>query len=162
LLERVGQSDRALELYRRNVELVPDDSEAHFTVARLAHERGDEDEARAQDLDGLRRELVAPAVLASLERTLASEGHDGLFRRRAMNRLAELNGKLDRHEDVSPLLRARLYATLGRNDEAFACLNQAYDRRLPQLATLKVDQALMPLQSDPRFKELLRRMRLPE
>ena len=56
---------------------------------------------------------------------------------------------------------AIIYVALGQKDEAFTWLEKAYEERYPWLIHLKVDPRLDPLRSDPRFAELVRRLRLP-
>jgi len=57
---------------------------------------------------------------------------------------------------------AVIYATLGDKDAAFAELEKAYQAHDWFLQRLKVDPFLDPLRDDPRFKDLLKRMNLPE
>ena len=59
-------------------------------------------------------------------------------------------------------LLAELYGVLGEQDEAFASLERAYQRHESNLADLAVDPLFDPLRSDPRFKQLLKKMRLGE
>jgi TolB-like protein/DNA-binding winged helix-turn-helix (wHTH) protein/Flp pilus assembly protein TadD len=56
--------------------------------------------------------------------------------------------------------RAAIYAALGDKDAAFEQLDQAYQARDESLAFIKIDPLLEPLNSDPRFKVLLRRLAL--
>jgi len=49
---------------------------------------------------------------------------------------------------------------MGNNEEAFAWLEKAYSQHSNVLTTLKVDPAFDPLRNDPRFKDLLRRIRM--
>jgi len=53
------------------------------------------------------------------------------------------------------MLRAKAYIELGDNDKAFAELNEAFVNHESSLAFLKVEPALDPLRSDPRFQDLL-------
>jgi tetratricopeptide (TPR) repeat protein len=58
---------------------------------------------------------------------------------------------------------AEVYVALGDKDEAMVWLERAYQERDIWLALLKVWPRFDPLRSDPRFQDLLRRMRfLPE
>jgi len=54
------------------------------------------------------------------------------------------------------------YAALGEKDAAFVELEKSYRQRDWFLQKLKVDPFLVDLREDPRFKDLLRRMNLPE
>jgi len=66
------------------------------------------------------------------------------------------------HDDIPPVFAmAFTYASLGNKDRAFAWLNKAYEQRNWCIIYLKVDNVWDPLRSDPRFKELLQRVRLP-
>ena len=55
---------------------------------------------------------------------------------------------------------ARVYVALGEPENAFIWLSKAYDERSAQLPLLNVDPRLDSLRSDPRFQDLLRRMKL--
>jgi len=57
---------------------------------------------------------------------------------------------------------AESYARRNDKDEAFKWLNRAYDNRDPAVTTVRADPILRNLRGDPRFTELLRKMRLPE
>ncbi len=59
---------------------------------------------------------------------------------------------------ISPYTTARAYGALGDKDRAFARLEKGLEERTEDMVFLKVDPALDPLRSDPRFKEILRRM----
>ena len=54
------------------------------------------------------------------------------------------------------------YASLGNKDRAFAWLDKAIEQRNWMIIYLKRDNVWDPLRSDPRFKDLLRRMGLPQ
>jgi len=57
---------------------------------------------------------------------------------------------------------AQAWAQLGESDRALDLLERAYDKRDYQIMYLKVNPNLDPLRSDPRFKDLLRRVALAE
>jgi eukaryotic-like serine/threonine-protein kinase len=67
-----------------------------------------------------------------------------------------------RTHDPPVWLPAFTYASLGNKDRAFAWLEKAYDQRNWCIIHLKDDLVWDPLRSDPRFKELLRRVGLPQ
>jgi hypothetical protein len=57
---------------------------------------------------------------------------------------------------------AQLYAGLGEQDQAFAWLEGAYQKRDYSLTGLRVSPYYDPLRSDPRFAQLLKKMGLEE
>ena len=63
--------------------------------------------------------------------------------------------------NVSPMGLANIYSALGEKDQTFEWLEKAYAERTPLLRALQTGRAWDPLRSDPRFKDLLKRMGLP-
>jgi hypothetical protein len=61
-----------------------------------------------------------------------------------------------------PYLLARIYAGLGKNDDALDCLEKSYQTKAPWMACLKVDPRMDNLRSNPRFRDLMRRMKFPD
>ena len=57
---------------------------------------------------------------------------------------------------------AEIYIGLGDKEQALALLEKAYADRSMLLTFLKVDPEFDSLRSDPRFKDLLRRLGLPQ
>jgi tetratricopeptide (TPR) repeat protein len=55
---------------------------------------------------------------------------------------------------------ALLYAQLGDREQAFRCLEKAYENRESWLVASFLDPEFDPLRSDPRFDELLKRIGL--
>lgn len=92
---------------------------------------------------------------AALGRALALAGK----REEAKQALEQLKQRSER-EFVPGYDVATIYAALGQKDEAFAELEKAYNQRAEWLGYLKVDPQLDTLRSDPRFRDLLRRLAL--
>ena len=57
---------------------------------------------------------------------------------------------------------ALIYAALGENDLAFEWLEKAFAKHEEELSELKINAAFDTIRSDVRFKDLLRRIGLPE
>ena len=80
-------------------------------------------------------------------------------RAEAQRSLAELERtNRPRNLDLGPLISA--YIALGQKQEALDLLERAYNMRWPGLTNLKVNPYYDPLRGDPRFQDLLRRLRL--
>ncbi len=73
--------------------------------------------------------------------------------------IAQLNGTSKVHY-VPAYLWSTIYAALSDNDKAFSWLERAYAEHDAYLVRLKVDPAMDTLRSDPRFGDLLHRMKL--
>ena len=99
-----------------------------------------------------------PDVLAALAHAYARAGE----RAEAMKLVSELKQAAAEGGNVPPFQIAWAYAGLGDNDQAFAWLERAYEERRIRMQWLNVDPLLAPLRSDPRFTDLVRRMRLPQ
>jgi hypothetical protein len=70
--------------------------------------------------------------------------------------------ELSKPRDVNPWGFALVYTGMGDKDRAFEWLDKAYDERSSDLPCIKADPRMDPLRSDPRYKELLLRLGLPE
>jgi serine/threonine protein kinase/tetratricopeptide (TPR) repeat protein len=62
---------------------------------------------------------------------------------------------------ISPFEIALIYLGLGQTDRAFEWLERAYRERSDLLVYLKLDPRLDAIRSDPRFKDLVRRVGIP-
>ena len=81
--------------------------------------------------------------------------------REARKLLAELT-EFAAHRYLSPYNIALIYLGLGDHAHALQALEESFEDRSEWCLYLKVDPRLDPLRSDPRFKDLLRRMKFPE
>lgn len=83
-----------------------------------------------------------------------------------MRAFAKEMERLDSEKKVSlPDFTAEVYAAVGDKDGAFYWLDRAYSGeaggREPGLVFIKLDPMLDSLRSDPRYKDLIRRIGLP-
>ena len=95
--------------------------------------------------------------------SIAARGHvAGVSGRQAQ--AAEALGELERlsaRRFVTSYGIALVHAGLGQNDAAFASLNNAFDERSNWLVWLRLDPRWNGLRADPRFAQLVSRMRFP-
>ena len=70
--------------------------------------------------------------------------------------------EMSRANYVAPYNVAIVYAALGDRDHAMAELEKAYEERSWYIVMLAVDPKLDNLRGDPRFRDLVRRVGLPE
>ena len=64
------------------------------------------------------------------------------------------------HAYVASDIVASVYFAMGDTDRAFEYLEKGYDERAGWMALLKVDPIWDPIRADPRFIQLLKKMRL--
>lgn len=57
---------------------------------------------------------------------------------------------------------AAVHATLHDGDEVFSFLNKAYEHRSAWLPSLPVEPKFAAYRKDPRYKDLLARLKVPE
>jgi serine/threonine-protein kinase len=74
--------------------------------------------------------------------------------------LAQLKNQTKRRY-VSPYVLALICVGLGKKGEAFEWLEEAYKQRDTSLPLIRLEYMFDPLRSDPRFRELLRRINFP-
>ena len=96
----------------------------------------------------------APVPIASLAAAYALAGNTDEARK--------LLHELLRAPRVTSFFVARIYATLGQNEEALGWLETAYRARAEWLVMVKVDAPFDGLRTDQRFQDLLRRMNFPQ
>jgi serine/threonine-protein kinase len=96
-----------------------------------------------------------PWTLAQLAHAQARAGN----RATAERLLAELRQRANK-EYVSPFAFVYVYLGLDDKEQTFAWLERSYGLRSADMITLKVDPIFESLRSDPRFRDLLRRLNL--
>jgi len=82
-------------------------------------------------------------------------------RSEALAILNELEEKYAKRQADSTEVAA-VYAGLGEKDQAFAWLEKAFQDRSSLSVDLRVEFPFASLNDDPRFKDLLKRMKMPE
>ncbi|MGH9872470.1 MAG: tetratricopeptide repeat protein [Pyrinomonadaceae bacterium] len=151
-----GQTDRSIEQTRKALELDPKFWWAYQNLG-LAYERKKQ---YSEAIAALEKALTLDnntSILGYLGYVYAASGKKA----EAQKVLVELQ-EISKQRYVSPYSFAVVYAGLNDQDQAFEWLDRAYEARSFSLALLKVDTVFDNLHADPRFKELLKRMNLPE
>jgi TolB-like protein/Flp pilus assembly protein TadD len=98
----------------------------------------------------------ATLSLSTLALVYASAG----LREEAQKILERLS-KLSKQQYVSSYLVARAYKALGDNDEALRLIEAGFQERTSLMVYLKTDSQLDGLRTEPRFRDLMRRMNYP-
>jgi DNA-binding winged helix-turn-helix (wHTH) protein/TolB-like protein/predicted Zn-dependent protease len=147
--------DEAIEQARKTIELDQKFSGGHFWLGLLYAQKGRAEEAIA--------ELNQAISYSRQGQNIAMLGQVfGMLGRRseAQKIIADLT-KQAGQQYVSPTDVARIYAALGDSDQSITWLSKAYEQRAGWIIYLKVDPIFDSIRSDPRFTDLLGRMKFP-
>lgn len=149
--------DEAIEFYQRALDIDPD---SPFPLGNLG-------------LAYVQKGMVEKGI-PMIERAIAIEGTNAS----SLGDLAYAYGKAGRRDDVTRVLErllemrkdsrraapaiAGVYTTLGEYEKAFEWLEKALQERTPYLGSIDSDFIFDPIRSDPRFKDITRRIGLPD
>ena len=156
LLVDMHRYEAALEQFQRLVELDPSSANAYSEASRIYGALGRDRDAvsaflKSQSLSGASPESVNDLAVAAV--------HGGL--QSCLRVQLQQLQQQSKHRHVSPVLLASVHARLGDEDTAFALLETAYREHNPRLMWIKARSIWDPLRADPRFQDLLRRLRFP-
>jgi eukaryotic-like serine/threonine-protein kinase len=154
-LRSARQYDQAIEALKKALEQDQSFPNMHRSLGRVYAAKGQYPEAIAAYQASIRLGQDTPIIQIYLGAAYALGGE----RERAKAILKRLQTN---NQYVSPAKLAVLHAALGERDEAFASLERAYAARDLQLQFLGVDPDYDSLRSDPRFRDLVRRVGLPQ
>jgi TolB-like protein/Tfp pilus assembly protein PilF len=147
--------DEAIAQSRRTLEMDPNFPAAHVSAGLAYLGKQQFSESIAELETAVRVSHDRPDTMAFLGVAYAQAG-----RKEEAQRLIEQIAAATRDD---PLLKvAWIYAALGDRNQAFAWVEKVYPTRTPEFYTLKVLPVLDPLRSDARFKDLIRRVGLPQ
>jgi len=160
-----GKRDEAIVQFKKIIELFPDAQGPRNNLADIYEAKGMYSEAVEQRLIQLKLLLgVSPENTQDLQRAFEKDGYKGFVQKQIDIQLASQRSSLEKDKNAYlPAFRIAVdYARLGDKDKAFEYLNKAYDQREPQIAELNIRVPLSSLRDDPRFKDLIRKVGLPE
>jgi TolB-like protein/Flp pilus assembly protein TadD len=155
-LYQTRQYDRAIDLLTKYVETGRPRASIHFSLSESYAQKGMYKEA-IQHLGTAAALFGFKEIAESTDRTYATAGYKA-----AMLEFAKDTEQLYREKQISSGWIGRFYARAGEEDQALKWLQRDYEERGDdQVLTLVVDPVWDPLHSDPRFKDLVRRVGLP-
>jgi TolB-like protein/tRNA A-37 threonylcarbamoyl transferase component Bud32/Flp pilus assembly protein TadD len=151
----VREYDQAIAKAKQALAIDPNYPQAYYVLGMVALLKSRPTEA-----------IVEYEKAAAMSRDSVSLGYLGAAyalaeqRAKAQALLAELSEMAQRGH-VSPLRFAWILTNLGDTKEALKRVEESYEQREPMLWWLNVTPLLDPLRSDPRFRELLRKIGWP-
>jgi len=149
--------DEAIRQYQKTIDLDPNFPTAHFFLGRAYEAKGMYDDAV--------RSYTRAAELGTVLKDVLVKTND-VYKKSGWKAYVQFN--LDQLVVNAPQRRfpaftiATFYAKLGQDDEALRWLEKGYEERDFRMTVLSVSFEFDRLRSDPRFRELVRRMGLPE
>jgi len=149
--------DRAIDYYQRCIALDPTFSPGRTDLARALDFTGRSEEGVQSFLLGTGEGKIAPANNAGLATLLLRAG-----RRDEARAMIEALHEESKTRFVAPYGFASYYATLGDKATALDWLERAHEQRDGTMVWIKVHPRLDGLRTEPRFRELLRKMRLDD
>jgi eukaryotic-like serine/threonine-protein kinase len=149
--------DRAIDQLRKTLELDPNFALAHSHLGLVYEQTGMLEQAVAEFQKWLELSRDEPSATAALGHAYAISGR----RAEAQKALVTLKD-LSRSVYVAPYDVAVVYAGLGDRDQAMAWLGRAYEDHSAWLIWIRADPRFDGIRDDPRYHDLLRRMRIPE
>jgi serine/threonine-protein kinase len=156
-----GEYEKALQQFQRTIDLDPTFPLAHFFFANLLHEIGKYEQAieemqKGALLGGANPERVA-AWAAEFIKAFRTGGPSGYWQKNL-----ELTLKDHEQGGTGALDLASAYARVGDKEKALEWLQKAYEERDGNLTLMKSYPDFKSVRGEARFRELLRRMGLPE
>jgi Tfp pilus assembly protein PilF len=157
LFRLTGRDDLAREQLQKALEIDPAFPHLHWHLGTVYLWTGQLQQA---GMEFQKAEALAPSF------TVYKGGMGHVYARqnrtREARRILEELGELSKTRYVSWVDRASIYTALGEKDQAFAALEKAYQAHDPRLIVwLNNRPEFEGLRSDPRMKDLIRRVGLP-
>jgi TolB-like protein/Tfp pilus assembly protein PilF len=152
-----GRNDEAIRQFKKTIELDPKDARLHDHLAEIYSRKSMYREAIAERHEYLSLSGDEEAA-RELGRDFADSGYHQAMKALYRKTLAFMEEAAN-YAYVSSIHFAVLHAQLGQNDKAFAWLEKALEERQPWLGQLQFDPQFEPLRSDPRFTDLVRRIK---
>ncbi len=149
-----GQNENAVEQLRKVLEIDPKFSPARRILEEVYARMGRYKEAVAEREKALSLS-GGPELAASIEEDFTKSGYKGVLQ-------SWLEGltELSKHSYVSSYSIAESYMRMDEKQKAFEWLEKAYEEHDSGLVSLAVEPMFETIRPDPRFKEIVRRMKL--
>ena len=151
------RNDLALERAQELVELAPQYVWGHYELARIYAQQGRGVEATQEFLKSDELFGTDPKKIAQLKEAFAKSGEQGYWRR-----VLENYRESAKSDYVPSVLVAEACVRVGDKESAFQWLEKGFDERDDLMINLRVDAVFDGMRSDPRYQDLVRRVRIPQ
>lgn len=155
------QYDKAIELYRKNLEKRPENAFGQILLGEAYVAKGMPVEGVAEIEKGMALDKTLDKTPERWDRyPLLAYAYAAAGRRDEALKILGEQQTLAKQGYVSPYNFAIIYTGLGDKDQAFEWLTKSVEDRIMIIYHLKTRPLFDPLRSDPRYPELLRKMNL--
>ena len=148
--------DEAIAQYQGVVATEPGDTFTRWLLAWSYSARGRHEEAVAELQRAVELSDRGPTMVGALAGALARAGRAS----EARSLLAEIH-ETSRRRYVSPAAFVFPLVALGEHEQAFQWLERGFEERINLMIFINSVEALDPLRRDPRFRDLVQRIGLP-
>jgi len=148
--------DEAIDQYRKTIELDPNFPVTHYFIGRAYEAKGMYEQAVAEYELTSELNALPPETQKQMHEAYTKSGWNG-YLQATLQRMIE-----DQRVKLPPFLIASIYARLDDKDEAIGWLEKGYQERDPRMPLIGVSFEFDGLRSNPRFKDLVRRVGLPQ
>ena len=148
--------DEAIAQYQGVVATEPGDTFTRWLLAWSYSARGRHEEAVAELQRAVELSDRGPTMVGALAGALARAGRAS----EARSLLAEIH-ETSRRRYVSPAAFVFPLVALGEHEQAFRWLERGFEERINLMIFVNSVEALDPLRRDPRFRDLVQRIGLP-
>ena len=152
-----GQNDKALEQAKKTYDLEPSHPIGRWMLSQAYIYKGMYGEAISLDEQWLQTDPTNQFALRDAGIAYAKAGRPD----NAEEMISKFR-EIAKTQYVATCRIASIYVALGDKDKAFGELHKAFEVRDWELYRLNADPYWRPLRDDPRFKEMLKRLNLPE
>ena len=163
LLGMMGHSQQAIDRLRQAIDMEPENAGGYRLLSWAYGKAGMQSDSVAAYLNWRKLAGDSKADIDALQTAYQRGGWMAFDqrRRRILKRRLESLRNGPREKSPGSIALAAGYAAVGDADSAFHYLDQAYSERSPRLTWIKSSVDWEPLQNDPRYLVLIRRMNLP-
>jgi eukaryotic-like serine/threonine-protein kinase len=151
--------DLALEQFRKVIEMDPSFASVHSNMAGVYLDTGKYD-LWLQELEtsaSLAHQVEYVPIYKEVGKAYARSGSQG-----ALEEWAKQESELSKRQYEDPAYIAYIYAAAGNKNDAFAWFEKAFKEKSDAMEYIKINHLADGLHSDPRYKDLVKRMGLPE
>ncbi len=164
ILGFAGRYDEAILQLRKTVELYPENSFVRFNLGEAFAAKGMHSEAVGQYLIGLKLDGQKIEDIEKFEAAFKANGWKGFWGAYLENLEKQRQTLLEKDPTAyfNSESIAYAYAATGNREKSLEYLDRAFEERDPNLVTIKTSEVYDFLADDPRFKELVGNIGLPE